>query len=399
MFKSLKKLFVIVVLFFGFVSFLGGISFYVGLQRGKQVCKVCPPAEIDFSLFWEAYHKLKNSFIDKEKLNVEKIIYGAISGMTKSLEDPYTVFLTPEKAKRFEEDVSGSFEGIGVEIGIKRGQLQVIAPLEGTPAQKVGLRSGDKILKINETPTIDITLEEAVNLIRGPKGTKVILTIFREGWDETKEIEIKRNIINVPATKLEFKEVNGQKIAHLQIYHFTLGAEEQFKKNIFEILSTPTKKIILDLRNNPGGYLEEAKNIAGWFLKKGETIFIEEFVNGEKTEYKSKGAGILSDYKIVVLINEGTASGAEILAGALRDKGRILLVGTKTFGKGSVQRVEKLSNGSALKITSAKWLTPNGDLITDKGLEPDIRIETTLKNETEGKDPQLEKALEILKNF
>lgn len=399
MFKAFKKLFTVGIFIFGIVLFFGGISFYAGLQKGRQDCKVCPPTEIDFSLFWEAYHTLKNSFIDKEKINVEKIIYGAISGMTKSLDDPYTVFLTPEEAKRFDEDVSGSFEGIGVEIGIRKGQLQVIAPIEGTPAQKAGLRRGDKILKINETPTMDITLEEAVNLIRGPKGTKVVLTIFREGWDETKEIQIERDVINVPATKLEFKEIGGQKIAYLQIYHFTLGAEDYFKKNVFEILASPTKKIILDLRNNPGGYLEEAKNIAGWFLKKGETIFIEEFANGEKTEYKSRGTGILSDYKVVVLINEGTASGAEILAGALRDRGGIILVGTKTFGKGSVQQVEKLSNGSALKITIARWLTPNGDLITDKGLEPDIKIETTLKDETEGKDPQLQKALEILKNF
>lgn len=397
--KSFKKLLTVGIFIFGIVLFFGGIIFYAGLQSGRQNCKVCPPTEIDFSLFWEAYHTLKNSFIDKEKINVEKIIYGAISGMTKSLEDPYTVFLTPEEAKRFDEDVSGTFEGIGVEIGIRKGQLQVIAPIEGTPAQKAGLRNGDKILKINEISTMDITLEEAVNLIRGPKGTKVILTIFRNGWDETKEIEIERDVINVPATKLEFKEISGQKIAYLQIYHFTLDAEDYFKKNVFEILANPTKKIILDLRNNPGGYLEEAKNIAGWFLKKGETIFIEEFANGEKKEYKSKGTGILSDYKIVVLINEGTASGAEILAGALRDKGGIMLVGTKTFGKGSVQQIEKLSNGSILKVTIARWLTPNGDLITDKGLEPDIKIETTFKDEMQGKDPQLEKALEILKNF
>lgn len=399
MFKSFKKLLTVGIFIFGIVLFFGGIIFYAGLQSGRQNCKICPSTEIDFSLFWEAYHTLKNSFIDKEKINVEKIIYGAISGMTKSLEDPYTVFLTPEEAKRFDEDVSGTFEGIGVEIGIRKGQLQVIAPIEGTPAQKAGLRNGDKILKINEISTVDITLEEAVNLIRGPKGTKVVLTIFRNGWDETKEIEIERDVINVPATKLEFKEISGQKIAYLQIYHFTLDAEDYFKKNVFEILANPTKKIILDLRNNPGGYLEEAKNIAGWFLKKGETIFIEEFANGEKKEYKSKGTGILGDYKIVVLINEGTASGAEILAGALRDKGGIMLVGTKTFGKGSVQQIEKLSNGSALKVTIARWLTPNGNLITDKGLEPDIKIETTLKDETQGKDPQLEKALEILKNF
>lgn len=397
--KTYIKILLGVIIIGSLSLFLVWLGFYTGLSVGKSECKICPPEEIDFSLFWEAYNRLKQNFVDKEKISVEKIIYGAISGMTKSLEDPYTVFLTPEETKRFEEDVSGTFEGIGIEIGIRKGQLQVIAPLEGTPAQRAGLQPGDKILKINDTPTFDITLDEAVRLIRGPKGTKVTLTIFREGWDETKELEIERDVINVPATKLEFKEVENQKIAHLKIYHFTLGAERDFRQKVLEILTNPTKKIILDLRNNPGGYLEEAKAITGWFLKNGEIIFIEEFANGEREEYKSKGPGLLSEYKTVVLINEGTASGAEILAGALRDNRGTLLIGEKSFGKGSVQQVEKLKDGSSLKITIAKWLTPKGVLITDRGLEPDIKVEMSGKDEEEGKDPQLEKALEILKNL
>lgn len=396
--KPHTKFFLGVILIGSLGLFLIGFGFYIGFNFGKIENKICPPEEVDFSLFWEAYNKLKKNFIDKEKIDIQKIIYGAISGMTKSLEDPYTIFLTPDETKRFEEEVSGSFEGIGVEIGIKKGQLQVIAPLEGTPAQRAGLRPGDKILKINDVPTIDLTLEEAVNLIRGPKGTKVFLTIFREEWEQTKDIEIERDLINVPATKLEFKEIDGQKIAYLRIYHFTLNSETEFTNNILKILASPTKKIILDLRNNPGGYLESAKSIASWFLKRGETIFIEEFADGEKMEYKNNKDGKLWDYKIVILINEGTASGAEILAGALRDNRGTVLIGEKTFGKGSVQQVEKLKDGSSLKITIAKWLTPKGDLINEKGLEPDIKIKADANLE-ENKDPQLEKALEILKNL
>jgi len=368
--------------------FLGG-SFYIGILVGKSQCKVCPPEEINFSLFWEAYYKLKEKFVDKSKIDPKQIVYGAISGMVKSLGDPYTIFLTPEETKRFVEDVKGTFEGIGVEIGIKKGQLQVIAPLEGTPAYKAGLKAGDKILKINNTPTIDLTLEQAVSMIRGPKGTKVKLTVYREEWEKEKEIEIVRDVIEIPSLKWEEKDG----IIYLKIYHFTEKAASDFGKAAIQILNLSTKKMILDLRNNPGGYLEVAQEIAGWFIEKGNTVVIEEFGDGQRKEYKSEGPAYFADYKIVVLINEGTASGAEILAGALRDNLGILLIGEKSFGKGSVQQLERLREGS-LKVTVAKWLTPKGKLISDVGLDPDevVKLE-------EDKDSQLERAIEILKNL
>lgn len=383
----------IVIVFLIFV--LIGASFYSGFFYGKLQCKICPPEEIDFSLFWEAYHKLKEKFVDKSKIEVQKIIYGAISGMVNSLGDPYTVFLTPEQSKRFEEDVKGTFEGVGMEIGIKKGQLQVIAPLEGTPAQRAGIKAGDKILKINDKSTENMTLEEAVSLIRGPKGTKVKLTILREGWEKEKEFEIVREVIFVPSLKWEMKE----DIVYLKLYHFTERASFDFAKAAVEILLKPSSKMVLDLRDNPGGYLEVAQDIAGWFLEEGQIVAIEDFGNGQKKEYKSQGPARFLDYKIVVLINGGSASGAEILAGALRDNRGILLIGEKSFGKGSVQELEKLSGGSSLKITIAKWLTPKGNLISDVGLEPDIKVEITEKDIEEGRDPQLEKAIEILKNF
>jgi carboxyl-terminal processing protease len=377
-----------------FVFLLGtlfGGSFYGGILVGKSQCKICPPEDIDFSLFWEAYHKLQEKFVDKSKIDPKQIIYGAISGMVKSLGDPYTVFLTPEETKRFVEDVKGTFEGVGMEIGIKKGQLQVIAPLEGTPAYRAGLKAGDKILKINDTPTVDLTLEQAVSMIRGPKGTKVRLTIYREGWEKEKEIEIVRDVIEVPSMRWEEKDG----IIYIKIYQFTQKASLDFARAAIEILKSPSRKIILDLRDNPGGYLEVAQDIAGWFLEKGKTVVIEEFANGERKEYKSEGPSYFSDYKIVVLINGGTASGAEILAGALRDNRGILLIGERSFGKGSVQELESLREGS-LKITIAKWLTPSGKQISDVGLEPD---EVVKMPEGEEKDLQLERAIEILKSL
>jgi carboxyl-terminal processing protease len=379
-----------IIFIFLMIVFLGG-SFYSGILVGKLQCKICPPEDIDFSLFWEAYHKLQEKFVDKSKIDPRQIIYGAISGMVKSLGDPYTVFLTPEEAKRFVEDVRGTFEGVGMEVGIKKGQLQVIAPLEGTPAQRAGLKAGDKILKIDNTPTLDLTLEEAVSMIRGPKGTKVKLTIYREGWEKEKEIEIIRDVIEVPS--LRWEEKDG--IIYLKIYQFSEKASLDFAKSAVEILKSPSKKMILDLRDNPGGYLEVAQEIAGWFLEKEKTVVIEEFANGERKEYKSEGPSYFSDYKIVVLINGGSASGAEILAGALKDNLGILLIGEKSFGKGSVQELEKLKEGS-LKITIAKWLTPSGKLISDVGLEPD---EVVKMPEGSERDLQLERAIEILKSL
>lgn len=386
--KTLISIFLVIVIL---ASFGGGFYF------GKSQCKICPPEEIDFSLFWEAWDKLQEKFANKEKFDIQEMIYGAISGMVKSLEDPYTTFLNPEDTKRFIEDVKGTFEGVGMEIGMKKGQLQVIAPLEGTPAQKAGVLAGDKIIKVDDTLTLDITLDEAVNLIRGPKGTEVTLTIYREEWGATKEIKIVRRVIEIPSLKWEIIDEN---IAHLKLYHFSEKASFDFREAAIEILASPCQKIILDLRNNPGGYLEVAQDVAGWFLERGQIVVIEDF--GRETEqkiYKAKGNASLVEYPIVILINQGSASGSEILAGALQDNRGIKLIGEKSFGKGSVQELERLREGSSLKITVAKWLTPKGELITDKGLEPDIKIEMTEEDYEEDRDPQLNKAIEIIKNL
>jgi len=394
---SIRKKIILVFLFFVIITSSGVFGFYFG----KSQCKICPPEEIDLSLFWETWKKLEEKFVSPEKFDIQKMIYGAISGMVKSLEDPYTTFLNPEDSKKFLEDVTGYFEGVGMEIGIRKGQLQVVAPLEGTPAQKAGLRPGDKIIKINDTLTGDLTIDEAVNLIRGPKGTEVTLTIFREGWQTTKEIKIVRAVIEVPSLKWELKETSeGEKIAYLKLYQFSEKASFDFAKAAIEILNSPAEKIILDLRNNPGGYLEVARDISGWFLERGQTVAIEDFgQDKEQKIYKAKGNARFLQYPIVILINQGSASGSEILAAALRDNRGIKLIGEKSFGKGSVQELENLRGGSSLKITVARWLTPSGEFITDKGLEPDIKVEMTEEDYEQDRDPQLDKAIEIIKNL
>jgi carboxyl-terminal processing protease len=372
-----------------------GLGFWIGEK--SVVCKFCPPEDLDFSLFWEAWHKLQEKYVSPESIDEQELIYGAISGMVKSLQDPYTVFFDPEDTKVFLGDVSGRFEGVGMEIGIRKGQLQVISPIEGTPAQKAGLRAGDKIIMIDDTLTVDLTIEEAVNLIRGPKGTEVKLTIYRDEWEIPKEVTITRAVIEVPSLSWELKEGD---IAYLKIYHFSEKADSDFKETAVEILNSPAKKIILDLRNNPGGYLEIAQDIASWFLERGQIVVIEDFgANLEEKVYKAKGNARLLSYPTVILINEGSASASEILASALRDNRGIKIIGQPSFGKGSVQELETLSDDSSLKITIANWLTPNRKLITDVGLEPDIKVEMTEEDYNEERDPQLDRAIEIVKEL
>ena len=373
-----------------------GAGFFIG--KNQVVCKVCKPETLDFSLFWDAYSKLEEKFIHKEEIDNQKLLYGAISGMTKSLGDPYTDFFDPSQAKAFQQDLLGSFEGIGVEVGIKKEQLTIIAPLSGTPGELAGLKAGDVIVKINNTSAADMAIDQAVSIIRGKKGTPVTLTIFRDGWNATKDFTIIRDTIKINSVKWELK---NDTIAYIHIMQFNQSLPDDFKKVALEILSSPAKKIILDLRDDPGGYLEVAKNIAGWFLEKGQVLTIEDFgKDRDPIIYKAEGNATFAQYPIVVLINKGSASASEILAGALRDNRNITLIGEKSFGKGSVQEMIELQDGvSFLKITIAKWLTPKKTLIAEVGLTPDIKIEPTDDEILSKKDVQLEKALEIINNL
>ena len=394
-------------LYLFWLAMIVSVSFAAGFYFSQSRIPVAPPEGIinaelgqpegfDFSLFWEAWHVLEERFVDPEKIDYQQMIYGAVSGMTGSLKDPYTVYMPPEDSKIFKEDVSGEFSGVGMEIGIRQDELTVIAPLEGTPAQKAGLLAGDKIVKIDDTSSRGIAIDEAVKLIRGQKGTAVVLTIFREGWSQAKEFEIVRDVIEIPSLTWELKD---KEIAHLKLYHFSETARLSFQKVAVEILNSQAKAIVLDLRNNPGGYLQVAQDIAGWFLEKGQLVTIEDFGGKqENKEYKANGSGQLLGYPLVVLINQGSASGSEILAGALRDNRGILLVGEQSFGKGSVQTLEELKEGS-IKVTVAKWLTPKGQTIEGQGLEPDLVVDMTEDDYNQDRDPQLDKAIELIKEM
>ncbi len=389
--KKLPPYFLIIAILIGF-----GFGFYFGEDFGRKQAKIyIQPEEIDFSLFWQTWNVIQERFPDREKLNVQKMIHGAIAGMVESLGDSHTVFFTPEKTERFIRDMEGVFEGVGMQIGIREKQLQVIAPIKETPAYRVGLQARDKILKIDDESTINMSIGEAVSLIRGPKGTEVTLTIYRSGWEEAREIKIIRGVIEIPSLSLELLADN---IVHLRLYHFTGRIYVDFRKAANEILESPAEKIILDLRNNPGGYLETAKDIASWFLERGQIVVIEDFSGNEQRIHKSDGPSRLLRYPIVILINQGSASGAEILAGALRDNRNIKLIGERSFGKGSVQQLEKLREGASLKITISNWLTPNEKLITNRGLEPDIIVEITEEKEQD-RDHQLDKAIEIIRKM
>ena len=390
---------VLIAMSFGIGFIYGSIEKLPHSVQGIINQEFGKPKEFNFGLFWETWDNLHTKYVDKSKLNDENLLYGAISGMVKGANDPYTVFFPPQESKSFKQDVGGSFGGIGAEIGKRNGFLVIIAPLEDTPAKRVGLQAGDKILKINGEVTDDLTVEKAVSKIRGEVGTKVILAILR-GNDGTKskDITIERAIIKIPITKLEALKDN--KIAHLSFYSFTSTAPFEFQQASAKILATTGYKgIILDLRNNPGGFLEVAVDIAGWFLNTGDLVAVEDFGNDKKTEFRASGLGALKNYPIVILVNQGTASAAEILAGALRDNRNIKLIGEKTFGKGSVQELVNLKGESSLKVTVAKWLTPKKHSISESGLEPDYKVTPTEDDISKGQDPQLDKAVEVLEKM
>ena len=395
-----KTLTVSILILSVILSFSAGI--FIGQQNRPSVEKIQlvknqeigKPVDVDFSLFWDAWKLVEEKYVDRLNLNAQKMTYGAISGMLQSLDDPYTLFLPPQESKKFSEDMKGDFGGIGAEVGMRNNILTIIAPLEDTPAKLAGLKAQDKILKIDDKSTENLNVDEAVNLIRGPKGTEVKLLISRDEWPEPKEIKIKRDTIKIPIFKWELK---NSSIAYIQFYQFTENSPQEFQKIVQEILNSNAKSIILDLRNNPGGYLESAVDITSWFLPKGDVVAIEDFGNGKKTEYKSDGYLKLANFPLVLLVNQGSASASEIVAGALRDQRGIKLVGQKTFGKGSVQQLEQLKGGSSLKVTIAKWLTPSGHSIMDEGLEPDVKVDLTQQDIDNNRDPQIDKAIEMLK--
>lgn len=389
------------------VTLVGTGIFYSGYQIGRAHPRVVEVANIEniasekeelvnFGTFWEAWDVLRNEYLKGEEPKNQEMVYGAIKGLVDSMGDPHTIFLPPEDSKKFEEDVVGNFGGIGAEIGVKDDQLVVIAPLKGNPAEAVGLKAGDKIFGIDGKPTDNLDVNEAVKKIRGEIGTAVVLTIFREGWDKTEDFKIVRANIVIPTLETKIIDFGGKKMAHISLYAFNQNAPLGFYKEVLFASFNGAEGIILDLRNNPGGFLEVAINLAGWFVEKGEVVVSEKFRNGEGDIFRADGNQALKDAPVVILVNKGSASASEILAGALRAIRGTKLIGTNTFGKGTVQELRSLSDNSKIKLTIANWVLPDGKIISEEGLEPDFKVEITPEDSEKKFDSQLEKAKEVL---
>lgn len=353
---------------------------------------------VDFKLFWDTWDLLSKNYINKKALDPQKLFYGSISGMVAALGDPYTVFLPPEAQKITREELNGSFDGVGIQLGFndaKPPRLVVIAPLEGTPAKRAGIKPQDLIVKIGDKDTTGMSLPEAVQLIRGAKGTKITLSTFREGDSAPKSYTLERDTIIVKSVEVTFKQTpKGKNVAVIKLSRFGERTKDEWNQVVSEILEQNPAGAVLDVRNNPGGYLEAAVFIASEFLEGGDVV-LQENNEGEKTPFKVDRVGKLTKLPTLVLINKGSASASEIVAGALQDRKRAKLLGEKSFGKGTIQEAQDLTGGTGIHITVAKWLTPNGRWVNDTtGLEPDVKIEVDKEDQT--KDSQLNKALELL---
>lgn len=393
------------------------LSFLLGWQLGHRDVQIKltnyqpsvsiinkePPKQInvDFKLFWNTWDLVSRTYFDKKNIDPAKLFYGAVSGMVSALGDPYTVFLPPEQQKFSKEELNGSFEGVGIQLGFNKDKrLVVVAPLSGTPAQKAGIKPADLIVKIGEKETTNMTLPEAVNLIRGTKGTQVVLTILREGETETRTVILTRDTIIVKSVEVAYKQTSsGKKVAVIKLSRFGERTNDEWNSVVPDLLSASSQAVVLDLRNNPGGFLDGAVFIASEFLEGGDVV-LQENSEGVRVASKVSRVGKLTNIPMVVLINKGSASASEIVAGALQDRGRARLLGEKSFGKGTIQEAQDLTGGAGIHITVAKWLTPNGRWVNDtQGLEPDVKIEvpkTEDGKEDATKDLQLEKAIELL---
>lgn len=409
--RVIAGIFVLIVVFSLGIS-IGKNSRMIGKGPVAVPASLSGLTEAQFAPFWKAWQILDEKYVGTSTDSQTKV-WGSIKGLAGATGDPYTVFFPPEESKLFESDIAGNFEGVGMEIGIKDGVLTVVTPIKGSPAERADVRAGDKILSIDGQTTADLGVDRAVKLIRGKKGSKVKISFYREGAQNPLEKEITRDVINVPTVETEVAKPVGQTgtptgdpnlqkdgVYVIKLFSFTETSPYLFRDALRKFIQSGSHKLIIDLRGNPGGYLEAAQDIASWFLPLGKVIVTEDF--GPKQDpivFRSKGYDVFdrNRLKVVILVNAGSASASEIMAGALREHGVAQLVGTKTFGKGSVQELIKLTPETSLKVTVARWLTPNGHNLSHDGLEPDVKVEITQKDIEAKKDPQYDKAVEILR--
>ncbi len=427
--KKVKRfqiiLIILIAFFIGYFFGVNKVSFeWKHYSPSLSILSKEPPknlSNIDFSQFWLTWQKLEGTYYDKSKLDPQKMVDSAISGMVQSLGDPFTVYLPPVQNDNFKQGMAGQFMGIGAELGMKDKNIIVIAPLSGSPAEKAGIRAGDIIAKVDKESTAGWTTSQAVEKIRGEKGTEVVLAVIHKDEKESKEIRIIRDVITVKSVSGWVKKtseidsiriaknnkekginevlIKNSSIAYIRLSQFGDNTNKEWPLIISDLSlkinqEENFKGIILDLRNNPGGYLDDAVFISSEFLKRGETVVSEEREGVEKVVKKVTRTGLFLDKPIIVLINEGSASASEIVAGALRDNKKILLIGQKSFGKGTIQQAEDLGSGAGLHVTVAKWLTPNGTWVNGNGLEPDIKV--SFDENDPSIDTQLEKAVEEL---
>lgn len=393
--------------FIGIVVF----AFYAGYQKGAygQTMTDAPispsqavfqnttenqDANIDFSLFWKVWNLLREKYVERESLDAKALFYGAIDGMLAATGDPYTTFFDPEENQEFKEELGQQFDGIGAEMQMKDGILTVVAPLENSPAQRAGILAGDKVLKINGESTENLGLSEAVDKIRGPRGTEVTLSVFHADEDELREITVRRDVIVVKSVILEVRDG----IAILKVTRFGDDTDNEFASAASEIRRQGARGIILDVRNNPGGYLDAAVELGGYFLPSGSVVVIEEDAGKKRRELKTRGSNSLGDLPVVVLMNQGSASASEILAAALREnRDDVVIIGETSFGKGSVQELIPTSSTTSVKITVARWLTPRGNQINKVGIKADEEVKLTREDFEADRDPQFDRALEVIR--
>ncbi len=399
--KKIAKISSLIVV--GVLFFLGG--FFIGFNNVPEVEKVYGisnkeniPSDIsdaDFADFWKAWNIINEKHPQGSGVSSQEKIWGAIKGMVESVGDPYTYFFTPEEAADLNIDLSGEFFGVGMEVGVREKNLTVITPIKDSPAEKAGIKAGDIIIKIDDELANKLTVDKAVDLIRGERGTIVMLTIAREGEKAPLEVSVTRDLIKIPTVETEFRK---DKVFVIRLFDFSRNSEIDFEKALDEFIKSKSDDLVIDLRGNPGGYLGSAINITSWFLEEGKTIVIEKSTNSENNNnFRSNGNFIRGDFDVVILVDGGSASASEIMAGAMQEHKVAKLLGTQTFGKGSVQELINFKDKTELKITVAEWLTPNGLSISENGLTPDVVLEFDeemyKKNKT---DNQLEAAAKLL---
>ncbi len=398
---SKKKYYGLAILLIALFFVLG---IYIGDRNRPAIDKVIGVSnkepqvstQADFSPFWKVWNIMNDKSPVSASISDQDKVYGAVSGLVGSLNDPYSEFFSPKQTKSFEAEISGNFDGVGMEVGIKNNVLTVISPLKDTPAYRAGIKPGDEILKIDSAVTSNLSIDDAINMMRGTKGTSVTLTIFRAGEPQPRQVVIVRDTIDIPTL-----DTNARKdgIFVISLYSFDANSASLFRGAMQQFVASGDNKLMLDLRGNPGGYLDAAVDMASWFLPSGKTIVTEDYGSKQAPDvFRSKGYNIFAgkNLKFVILIDGGSASASEILSGAMQDNGIAKLVGMQSFGKGSVQEVVNVTPDTILKITVAKWLTPKGISISEKGLTPDYVVPVTQKDLDAKIDPQMNKAVELL---